>query len=464
MFNFETFLAQNPWRWDRSQLDFYHIPRDITPKVQSCLKGQVLPVILGPRGCGKSTFLRVLIRALIEQAQTPVEDIFYFDLDDPWVSEFFTRPEGPVRFVKSFTSRPAYLIIDEAQRLRDLEVFLRYGADKGLKLKIVLAGSALRLTTKLPAALAHQVFYLGPLSFKEYLKWKFSRTVYPYPELKARSWSALVALQTAYGKFLSEYFEEYLIYGGYPALAWKWQEASIKKQAWLHQIYAEHLRRDLLDFLGIELRESFHRLVHLLTTQTDSLINYQALSQELQVDRQTTRKYLGILADTLLIGLVEPWGTDRPGAIRKRVKVYFNDSGLRHSVLNLFQGLDTRTDQAAVLKTFIYNQLARFWERQRIHFWQTKAGGEVDFIVESEQGLIVLASQYRSLSPLPAKRDEAGKRGWCGRALRHFIKREQPRQVVVLTKDYLDRIKDGTSFIYLPCYWLFALPEILSLE
>ena len=68
--------------------------------------------------------------------------IFYFNLDDPRLIEFLAAPEDFVEFIQSFSSHRAYIIIDEAQRLKNPGLFLKCIYDLNLDFKLVVTGSS----------------------------------------------------------------------------------------------------------------------------------------------------------------------------------------------------------------------------------------------------------------------------------------------------------------------------------
>ena len=64
-------------------------------------------------------------------------------------------------------------------------------------------------------------------------------------------------------------------------------------------------------------------------------------------------------------------------------KVYFNDCGLRNSLINNFQPINERMDKGALLENFLFQHLRSKYEPEQLHFWRTADGNEVDFVLQN---------------------------------------------------------------------------------
>ncbi len=239
MINLETFFSQNPWRHNREVLKFRYFPREQASEISKILNNPQPLLITGQRGSGKTTLLKTLIKSLLEEKNIPIENIFYFDLDNPLILDFFARPEEPIKFITGFTSRPSVLLVDEMQRLNEPGLCLSRFVQSGLKL--ILAGSSLALNKVLAEASPNgcTVFKLAPFSLKEYYRIRLAEKSIPLPNLKDKGWNDLIGLDNTYQKILPELFDEYLTYGGYPAVAFERNRS--RKQEILAEVYARYL-------------------------------------------------------------------------------------------------------------------------------------------------------------------------------------------------------------------------------
>ncbi|MCD6228371.1 MAG: DUF4143 domain-containing protein, partial [Candidatus Omnitrophica bacterium] len=136
--------------------------------------------------------------------------------------------------------------------------------------------------------------------------------------------------------------------------------------------------------------------------------------------------------------------------ISKMPKVYFNDTGLRNSIIDSFGEVNIRPDRGELLENFIYIQLKVSKFLKNVRFWRTKTGGEIDFVIEFDKEIIGLESKFSSFTK-PS----------FSRSLRHFVRDYKPEKIVIVTKDYLQAI-EKENVIFLPSYWIFSLEDVLT--
>lgn len=130
---------------------------------------EMVKVLTGMRGCGKTALLESFMHRLAEEG-VPAGRILAFDLSDPAVRRLFPA-ENLLRCIMSQCppGAPAYIFLDEVQELPDFERL----ADMLFRIRnydIYLAGSGLscelrRLLQVLPGRCAVKTVY--PLSFQE---------------------------------------------------------------------------------------------------------------------------------------------------------------------------------------------------------------------------------------------------------------------------------------------------------
>lgn len=446
MINIELFYLQNPWHKERL-LKFPYVPRDIMPDLLRWLDDRETLAVIGPRQAGKSTLLRALIKFLLEEKKIAGKDIFYFNLDDTRIIKFLSTVEDFIKFIRSFSPEQAYIFIDEVQRLENPGLFLKCIYDLGLNLKLIISGSSsLELKSKIFESLTGRkiVFHLYPFSFREFLKTKPFFTEFEM----VSDWDDLILRNGMYLKSLNEYLEEYVIYGGYPRVVL--EQDLLKKQEILWEIYSSYAEKDIVNFLKIELPDKFNSLVKILSSQIGSLVNIHELANTLGLNRLTVEKYISILKATYIISEVLPFYRNIRSEISKMPKIYFDDTGLRNSVINSFGEVNIRPDKGELLENFINTQLVRSGFLKNIRFWRTKTGGELDFVAESGKEIIGFESKFTSFAK-PS----------FGRSLRHFVKDYQPKKIVIFTKDYLHLVEEG-NIIFLPSCWIFFLERILK--
>jgi predicted AAA+ superfamily ATPase len=369
-----------------------YIQRKIHQDIKEHLKRKEYTIITGPRQSGKTSLLQALFREL-ENDQKKVNYITFEDRDI--LSAVNTHPEEIFAFTprpkkvlnnSSTTLQPSFLMIDEVQYAADPSNFLKYLYDVyGENLKIVATGSsAFYIDKKFTDSLSgrKRVFELKTLSFEEWLVFKNLSDL--YREL------ALIREQKDYTssshRELMEMFNEYLVFGGYPAVVLENnREEKIKL---LKEIKDSFLKRDI-DESGVSNPDKFYNLLSLLAGQTGNLVNRNELSSTIGIDHKTVDKYLYVLLNCFHIELVKPFYSNLRKELTKMPKVYFKDDGLRNVALNRFFDFKPREDQGALLENFVYKRLSELFDRDAINFWRTSSNKEIDFVISTSyrQGL-----------------------------------------------------------------------------
>ena len=180
---------------------------------------------------------------------------------------------------------------------------------------------------------------------------------------------------------LMEMFNEYLVFGGYPAVVLdNNREEKIKL---LKEIKDSFLKRDI-DESGVNNPDKFYNLLSLLAGQTGNLVNRNELSSTIGIDHKTVDKYLYVLRNCFHIELVKPFYSNLRKELTKMPKVYFKDAGLRNVALTRFFDFKTREDQGALLENYVYKRLFDLFDRDAINFWRTSSNKEIDFVISTE--------------------------------------------------------------------------------
>ena len=149
------------------------------------------------------------------------------------------------------------------------------------------------------------------------------------------------------------------------------------------------IERDIRELLRIEKRREFETFVRLCALRTGQVVNYQDLARDAAVSPATAKDWLSLLEDCFLIKLITPYFTNRTRRMTKSPKLYFLDAGLAAWLSGWHRVPEARLGPmgGALFETHILAEiLKRFLHRARqvrIHFWRTRDGQEVDFLVET---------------------------------------------------------------------------------
>ena len=152
--------------------------------------------------------------------------------------------------------------------------------------------------------------------------------------------------------------------------------------AWRDNFIHTFLERDLRGF-GIEsppaqLRRFWTMLAHV----HGQIWNAAQLAGSLGFSNMTARRYLDILNGTFLIRVLPPWHENIKKRQVKSPKVFIQDSGLLHSLLEI---RDRRTllghpKLGASWEGFAIDQIVRYFQIRTPYFWATHAGADLDLL------------------------------------------------------------------------------------
>jgi predicted AAA+ superfamily ATPase len=334
-------------------------------------------IVTGARQVGKTTILK----QLYEHAKKTNGHNFFLTFEDYQVLQHLNiHPEKIFDIIKV---RPAdngriNLFIDEIQYLDDPSNFLKYHYDVyGSGLKIITTGSsAFYLDKKFNDSLAGRkmLIELYTLEFDEFLDFKMQ------PELK-QDWYDIIANKELIPhriEHLKNLFNEYLIYGGYPAVV---LETSFDlKQQLLNELVRTYLKRDVHES-NISNEFKFYDILKILAANSGTMLNIHELSKVIGLSSPTVESYINILRKCFHIHLVRPFYRNTKKELSKMPKVYFNDLGFRNMLLNNFQQINERADKGALIENYCFIRLRQLYDTDNINFWRNKEKIEIDFIV-----------------------------------------------------------------------------------
>ena len=117
-------------------------------------------IILGPRQVGKTTLLQKLTNRL--------ENVLWLNADEPDVQTMFANPSSTL--LATEFAKAKIIVIDEAQRIRDIGIKLKLITDQIKDIQLIVTGSsALELANEVNEPLTGRKWEhnLYPLSFEE---------------------------------------------------------------------------------------------------------------------------------------------------------------------------------------------------------------------------------------------------------------------------------------------------------
>ena len=130
------------------------------------------------------------------------------------------------------------------------------------------------------------------------------------------------------------------------------------------------------------------------------------LGANLGIAIPTTKRYLELLEDLLLIRHLRPWSGNVGKRLVKSPKVYIRDSGITHALLNL-TAMDDLLGHPVVGASWegfvVENLLSCLPVGATPWFYRTSAGAEIDLVIERNRQQIYAIEIKRSMTPVLSK-------------------------------------------------------------
>lgn len=192
----------------------------------------------------------------------------------------------------------------------------------------------------------------------------------------------------------------------------------------LPEIYLEDYGSDLLEeYINTYLREeimvealvrniaSFSHFLNLAASISWQELNYTKLASDSEIPKETLRRYLDILSETLIIKKIP--GYTHIHSSRKAVqkeKFLFFDLGVRNGILKIQKNRMTNDqfgplfEQWIVLQVIIFNSYYK--KNWSLFYYRDDKKTEIDLIIETSKGIYAIeikwSEKYRSqwLEPL----------------------------------------------------------------
>jgi len=406
-------------------------------ELKNHLRRKEISFIVGPRQAGKTTLMLLLKEYLEAEGERTV----LLNLDVESEKQFFTSQISLIEKIKlELGGKGGFVFIDEIQRKEDAGIFLKGIYDMGLPYKFVVSGSgSVELKEKIHESLAgrKRVFELNTLSFEEFANFK---TNYKYED----KLSEYFDIEKDKTKYL---LEEYLNFGGYPRVVL--EELLDEKKKIINEIYQSYIEKDIAYLLKIKKTEDFGNLVKVLSGNIGNLVNISEISRTLGISQKTVKDYLWYLQKTFILNKIMPYSKNIRKEITKAPVFYFHDLGLRNYAIGLFGNINSLQEKGFLFENFIFNILK---EKTRntsvgIHFWRTKDGAEVDFVLDVGREQNAVEVKYSFL-----------KEPKITRSFRSFIERYNPKRAFIISLNLEDTlIVNETEVNFLPYFKTFRL-------
>lgn len=324
------------------------IDRELQHKLKE-LSGKFPFVLLtGPRQSGKSTL-----------AKMTFPDYNYVSFSDIDTRTF--AKEDPRGFIATY---PDKTIIDEVQKEPSILSYLQtYTDNENREGMYVLTGSQnMLLMSSVDETLAGRVGILTLLPFS-------------HRELS----KSAVCPSTV---------NEEIFFGGYPRL----YDKGIAPQDYYPNYINTYVERDVRDIRRVEDLSLFVRFIKLCAGRIGQLLNLSSLAIECEITQTTARNWLSILEQCYIIHLLRPDYKNFSKRLVKSPKLYFCDTGLACSLLEITSATQIATHylRGGLFENLVVNEFMKkrlnVGERTNFSFWRDSNGNEVDLLITDADG------------------------------------------------------------------------------
>jgi predicted AAA+ superfamily ATPase len=301
--------------------------------------------ITGPRQSGKTTLVKKL-----------GSEYNYLSLENPDTRLF--AESDPRGFLRSAGDK---FILDEVQYVPQLFSYLQEILDNAKENgKVILLGSqSFLMNQHISQSLAGRVASLKLLPLS-------------YGEIKTTSTGS------------SQDIDTLLFNGGYPRL----YNENIEPAYFFPNYIETYLQRDVRLLSNIENLATFIRFIKLCAGRIGNILDLSSLASDANISVNTVKSWLSILEASYILYFVQPYSGNVNRRMIKSPKLYFYDTGLACSLLNIEQikQLDTFYLRGNLFENFIFSELIKLRYNKGLPanycFLRDSKGVEIDCVQE----------------------------------------------------------------------------------
>jgi predicted AAA+ superfamily ATPase len=316
--------------------------RELSKHLVNCFKKYPAISITGPRQSGKTTL-----------AKETFPNVDYVNLEDPSTRAMVQN--DPKGFLDNYNNG---LIIDEVQNVPNLFSYLQVYIDQRDKPnQYILTGSQqFLLNEKISQSLAGRVavFNLLPLSYREIDSTKLD--IY-----------------------------ELMFKGFYPRL----YRYDIEPKDFYPSYIQTYIERDIRMISNISDLGLFQKFIYLCAGRVGQILNLSSLANDCGISHVTARKWISLLESSYIIYLLRPYHTNINKRVIKSPKLYFYDTGLLCSLLNIQDNNQLQHHYAigSIFENYILMEMKKFYSnnnlKDQLYYLRNKNGQEVDVLIDN---------------------------------------------------------------------------------
>jgi uncharacterized protein len=354
------------------------IARQITSVLKKRLEKFPILSLTGPRQSGKSTLLRNCF-----------PEYQYYNLERADYRRLIMT--DPVGFLQSQGEK---VIFDEAQQIPELFSYLQVISDeRGTAGQYILSGSqSFLMNEHITQSLAGRtsICHLFPFDISE--------------------------IKTGDDPF------EAIFKGFYPRI----YDFNIEPNEFYNSYIQTYIERDVRTIRSIENLNTFSRFLGLCAGRTGQILNLTSLANDAGISVNTAKSWLSLLEASFVLFQLQPYYKNFNKRLIKSPKIYFYDTGLACSLLNINTPQMVRTHYlyGSLYENFVISEMIKMQhhagQKPTVYYWRDNNGVEIDCIVEDTRGQIhaleikggaTINSDYlKNLKRFPAKSESVSKK------------------------------------------------------
>lgn len=347
------------------------IPRQgYLERIKKFLHTDEVVALTGVRRCGKST---ILLQALAElfKINVPRTNTLYVNFEDPkfynslnidlldniWQAYIdYLKPKGKV-----------YLILDEVQKVKGWEHWVRSKYDRKENVKIFITGSNAELLSPEFATILtgrHLQLPVTPLNLREFTQFK-GMNVESGKLWNVKNKAKLLNLSL-----------EYLVTGGFPKVVLT-EDESLRNEL-LSQYFSDILTKDIVERYKIKDVGKLRNLALFYSTNFTRSYSFNKVKKvvDFSLSLDSVHRFSHYMESAFLISFLQRFSYSIKNQMQAQRKVYLVDNGIHNAVAFKFS-----EDKGKLLENAVYQHLRS--ANREVYYYSEKK--EVDFVCK--QGL-----------------------------------------------------------------------------
>ncbi|MEF3279927.1 MAG: ATP-binding protein [Elusimicrobiota bacterium] len=312
-------------------------------------------IVIGPRQVGKTTLVKEYLSKSALRSK-------YVSGDDIRIVEIFSSRN--LDKIKELISGYDLIVIDEAQRIKDIGVSIKLAVDNLEKIKFILTGSS-------------SFELMGEIG-EPLLGRKKTLNLFPFSTKEVNSYLNNFEIK--------EKLNDFLVFGLYPRVVLCNDKKD--KIEIINEIVNSYLLKDVFQFEGIKKSNVILKMLRLLVFQIGFEVSLNEIANNCDVDVKTVKRYIDLLEKNFVLYELGAFAKNQRKEITTKKKYYFYDNGVINSLISNFNDLELREDSGRLWENFVFMERLKKnsynEEYVNSYFWRVRGGKEIDLVEEKD--------------------------------------------------------------------------------